>query len=101
MASAHFTVRNRLTGNVIIGPTERLTRQIGRQRITRAPGSFVIPSADVQPGEEIFYYVVFALGYETRSPEITRSGNTLSWPILGSWHVNRNLVDFDIVYGVY
>lgn len=102
---AVFIVRDRITGEEIIGPTTRLTRSTGRQRITVAPGSFVIPIETVEPGEEIFFYITFPLGMETRSPTITRNGRTLSWPSLQSMSTgvvpNPNVVDFDIVYGVY
>lgn len=100
--STGFIIRDNISGVTRIGVTDRLTQKIGRQRIVGAPGSFIIPITTVQTGQEIFFYIVFAAGMETRSPAVNRSGRTLSWGALDpNYFSNPNVVDFDIIYGVY
>lgn len=93
-----FTIRDKDTGNFVLGLTDRITRILGRITILSAPGSFVIPLED---GEPFFYVPSTAEPDGARVPTITRDGRTLSWPSLASMgqYENPNSVNFDIVYG--
>lgn len=90
-----FRVRNNTTGEVTVEITDRLARVIGQARFTTAPGSFVIPGSNTP-----FFYITSDAG-DTRIPDLTLSGRTVSWPLLNSGFTNRGVVDFTIAYGEY
>jgi len=95
-----FIIRDAITGEQVIGLTDRITRKLGRITITSAPGSFDIP---VDDGTPFFYVPTTPTEGGLRVPPVTLNGRTLSWPSLAGMgsYPNPNQVNFDIVYGYF
>lgn len=83
-------------GNTILDSNSRCSRMLGNINTTTATGSVTAPFNEGSP----FFFVMGAyvgIGNLSYGPNITISGNTLSWTYT-SGSPNTNLT---IVYGVY
>lgn len=86
-------------GNALLEITERMTQFLGSYNIaaSQTSGSITVPTTG--PNNQIWYYLLpngRADAY-TSSPEVTISGNTLSWQYLTA----GTNVPFTLLYGRY
>lgn len=101
MAYVGFIVRDRVTGNVILGPDDRICRIIGERLIVNT-GSMVVPEFGKQGAKPWVY--LFDTAYQSPVPfipipEVTITATGISW--LNNSGGTGSTRTVRMIYGVY
>jgi len=97
MAEYGLRIKHPDTGAVLLNITDRITRVLGTLNTGTANGSYSVDSAL----GTAFFSCLVANSFDAQSaqPDITVSGNTVSWSFDGAGFYTK--VPVTILYGVY
>ncbi|MDP9528479.1 hypothetical protein [Pseudomonas protegens] len=91
-------VRDKLTGEIVLDITDRLTRVLGTVETGTSPGSIQVPEFANGSGWVTRFDVVADIVTVGMRPVATISGTTLSWYFPSGY---ESFIGATLVYGVY